>query len=480
MRTCIVSLLFSFASVCSAQDFHAIAGSNYAGALGLHNNPAAVVNTPFPWDVTVLGLQTKYQTNAISIIDYSLVSSPANSRFIIKGGSFERFGNAQSNLNIFNTRIAIGRKRAISFGANLRSVANIKTAAYNYKDTVESIQSFFSLNTQTGDLGVTLRTANQLEGYIGYAQTIIEHPRYRLNAGLTVKINRGLVGAQAIAGNVKHAAITGTPEKEYLVSGGNFGYGYSANIDGWGDNRSTTTNLIDFIRNTRYGFSVDAGLELIIKPAGMPGYMDDEESFYDYDWKIGAALVDVGRTQYNYGENSRQGTVPTTGFTANTLDQKFDSTIAGLSIFNDSLTTLIPVKLFSGYFNLYAPARIILNADRYIYGAWFVNAELSLNLTALLGKNRFAVKDMNLVRITPRWETRRWGLFMPLMVNTRGQFWVGAAGKAGPLLIGLHNLGNIFSKQKMANGGGYIALTIRPGNRVTGGKKLKMLDCPPY
>lgn len=480
MRKILICVLLGSVNYCFSQDYHAITGSNYAGALGVHNNPASIVNTPYPWDLTLFGIQAKYQTNAITVIDYSLLSSPANSKFLITGGDFSRYGNAQANINLLNTRISLGKKRAIAFGASMRTVSNLSTEPYNYKDTIQSVQSFFSMNTGTGPLGAKLRSSNLLEGYLTYGQTILDHPSYRLNGALTIKLNRGLAGAHANLQDVKHQEIAINGEPDYLVSSGQIAYGYSANLDPWENNQGSNEKLKSLLNGSRYSFSLDAGLELIIKPPGVPGYMDDEESYFDYDWKIAASLIDVGRSQYNYGENSRQGSIVAPGFTANSLDLKFDSTITGLSEFSDSLATLMPLNEYTGHFNMYSPARFILNIDRYIWGAWFVNAELSVNMTALLGKKRLYVKDMNLLRITPRWETRRWGMYLPIQVNTKGQFWIGAAAKAGPLLIGFHNLGNVFSKNKMANGGGFIAFTIRPGKRVTQGKKQKMLDCPKY
>jgi hypothetical protein len=464
----------------NGQDYHAIAGSNYAGALGVHNNPAAIVNTPYPWDITLIGIQAKYQTNAITVIDYSLLSSPANSKFLINGGDFSRYGNSQANINLLNARLSVSRKKSVAFGVNLKSISNIKTDPYNYRDTIQDINAFLSMNTGSGPLAGQLRSNNLLEFYGTYSQTILDHPNYRLNGGLTIKVNKGLAGVSANVNNIKFQETVINGETGYLINSGDITYGYASNMDPWENNQGGSNKLRSLLQGARFGFSVDAGLELIIKPAGVPGYMDDEESYYDYDWKIGASLVDVGRGQYRYGENSYRGTVPSQGIPANILDAKFDSTITGLSEFSDSLATIMTLNSLGGNLNIYTPARIILNADRYISGGFFINGELSINITSLLGKKRIVVQDMNLLRVTPRWETRRWGLYLPMQVNTKGQFWLGAAGKAGPLLIGFHNLGNVFGKNKMANGGGFVALTIRPGERVTRGKKQKMLDCPPY
>ena len=86
---------------------------------------------------------------------------------------------------------------------------------------------------------------------------------------------------------------------------------------------------------------------------------------------------------------------------------------------------------------------------------------------------------MNLLNLTPRWETRRLGFYLPIQLTTDGKFWVGGAAKAGPLLLGVHNWANVFLKDKIQNGGFYMALIIRPGHGFAK-KESKRYDCPKY
>jgi hypothetical protein len=62
-------------------------------------------------------------------------------------------------------------------------------------------------------------------------------------------------------------------------------------------------------------------------------------------------------------------------------------------------------------------------------------------------------------------------------VTTDGRVWVGGAFKAGPLLLGIDNWLNLISKNKMANGGIYLALVIKPGKGFTF-KEDKKYTCP--
>src|SRR5690606_30741401 len=75
-----------------AQGYTATKGSSNIGSLNVHNNPAAIVNSPFQWDLTLLGIQDKHATNAIGVRNYSLLSNPVNSEYLISNGRFRRYG----------------------------------------------------------------------------------------------------------------------------------------------------------------------------------------------------------------------------------------------------------------------------------------------------------------------------------------------------------------------------------------------------
>jgi len=479
-KTCSLWLLMQGMDPLQAQDYHAVQGSNYAGSLGVYNNPAAMVNTPVKWDVTIAGIQAKYQTNAIRIADYSLLSSPANSQFFITGGSKERYGNAQANINLFTTRIAWGRNRAISFGANLRSGANFSTSEYNYRDTVSSVQSFMTLNEATGPYSAKMRMSTAVELCLSYGQTILRGGDWRLNGGLTVKVNRGLAGAQGTVTNISKTTTATPTGIEYQLTGGSLIYGYSSNIDHLNGNYSRLTNIANLVRYSRSGASVDLGLEWLKLPDNGPAYTQGEDDYYDYEWKVSASVLDIGWAQYRYGAESRRATIPANGPTATEIDQHIDSTVKSLSDFTNAIAQLVPVQSAGTDYKIFSPARINLNVDRWLMSALYLNADINVNIGSLcLGKNRYILKSMNRVRVTPRYEVRRWGLYLPLQYNANNQFWVGAAGRLGPLLVGVHNLANLFSKTSMASGGGYIALTIR-SSQFTGTKKEKKYDCPTY
>jgi len=90
---------------------------------------------------------------------------------------------------------------------------------------------------------------------------------------------------------------------------------------------------------------------------------------------------------------------------------------------------------------------------------------------------RFFTKEITLLSVTPRWEVRRLGAYLPVELTTDGKVWVGGAFKVGPLLMGIDNWSDLFTKTKMANGGIYLALVIRPGKGFSF-KEERRYTCP--
>ncbi len=146
----------------NAQNYTAINGSSYIGSLNVHNNPSAIVNSPLKWDITLVGLQDKHTTNAIKIHNYSLLSNPAKSEYAISNGRYSRYADMNVNLNLLNTRIALNRRSAIAFGANLKSYLSLKTSPYNFVDTMSRFGDIFSQNE--GVQNIHINAASQQLG----------------------------------------------------------------------------------------------------------------------------------------------------------------------------------------------------------------------------------------------------------------------------------------------------------------------------
>lgn len=473
---CYFLLLLFVAHSSRGQSLHAIQGSSWAGSLGVMHNPASIVNTPFSWDVTLFSLQAKYTTNAITIHNYSLLSSPANSEYEIRGGDYTRRANFNYNINLLNARVALNKRKAIALGINLKGYGELKAGPYNFIDTLQTFRDFAIMN-ENRSLEGKFKSSNWVEIFATYSQTIFDYPEAGLNAGITLKLMRGIGGGYFNANNFVIERDKLSDDQAFFVSRASANYGYSSNFDTWKSANSTGQNIRNFLNYTQGGLAIDLGAEYLIR-SGEIGSVFDEPDYHDYEWKIGVSLLDLGLNRYKHGQESRGISNPTFNNYDSILDEKFTN-VDGLEAINDTLATIATnFYQLGGLFDVINPTRLVINVDRNLQGNFYLNGEVSMNLSSLIAGNKYMyVSDMHMISLTPRWEKQKLGVYMPFLFNTRNQLWVGTGVKLGPLLFGIHNWGNVISKKKMQNGGFYLGLVIRPGKKMET-YKGKGIDCP--
>ncbi|MES2849282.1 MAG: hypothetical protein V4685_09505 [Bacteroidota bacterium] len=452
----VLSVFFAEGSM--AQNYQAIHGSVYAGSLSAGNNPASLIHVPYSWDITPLAFQFKQSSNAFIVKNFSLLSPSGNSIVENTYGVKNRFFFANQDLRLLNARFKLNSRSAIAFGANLRSYMYGTSDKSNYQDTTISLADFQRINVEYQPLGFDAAASTWAETYVSYARTFFDDGYKIVNAGITLKYNRSIAGGYAKGNDIRYIADADTNNPTgFLLTNGRLQYGYSSNIDDARNGGSFNTGAL--LENTYSNISADIGIEYIF----LSSDEEDEDDSYAYKTKLGISLMDIGGNRYRHSSRSRFGNAVKIGINDTILENKFRD-VRDIDDFNDSLATISnSLSAITGDFVVYKPTRLVINIDHRIRQNFFVNTEITLPVISLAGKNSLYIKDMNLLAVTPRWETRKFGAYLPVLFNMRKQLWVGGAFRAGPLLLGIHNLANIFSKNRMQNGGMYVALTIRPG-----------------
>jgi hypothetical protein len=452
-----------------AQNYQALHGSPYSGSLSNDFNPAAILNSPYSWDLTLFGAQVKAITNVLNVSNASLISQPDTLKINYKAGNYTRYVLASADIHLLNARIGLGRRQAIAFGLNIRNYARLAAGPYNYTDTTKTAGGFLGINENNVPLQANLDQASWLEFYGTYSRVFFEDDNARFQGGATLQLLRSLSGAYLYGENASYVP-NGTGG--YNLTNIAAQYGYSENYDTYNAGETAYSKFKEAVKLGSGGFSFNIGAEWVQKTGQDWG--EEAKSGTDvYDWKLGVALLDVGYNHFRYGTQSAAFSGVQQGQTDSSLNA-FDN-IHGLEQFNDSVRSRVTqFGYLSGGFNMVTPARVLVNFDKRLAGYWAVNGELSLNFSGI--KSSYAsVQELNLITVTPRWEKSELGAYLPIEVTDQGRFWVGGAVKAGPLLLGLHNLAWLVSKKSMPNGGGYLAIIIHPGEFQKEGVK-----CPTF
>ncbi|MCL6523462.1 MAG: hypothetical protein K6T34_02270 [Thermoflavifilum sp.] len=455
-----------------AQHLYGIWGSPYGGSLNMLTNPASIVNTPFLWDLTLLAYQQAQSTNAITLNDGTLLHWPDTIHYRFTEGHFSRYALAQADLNVLNARIALDRKRAIGFGLSAHVYGWAHTSPLNVVDTVSTLNSFLNIQ-QDRNYNGRFSSSGWIDLHATYAQTWIDNTVERLNGGFTLHIMRGISGAYARIEELQVRQRTLPQGNTYLFPQFQASYGYSSNYD-----QQVASNTYDFLNHSQGSIAVDVGVEYLLKKQEPIKY-DAPDPYYDYWWKIGISIVDIGGNRFRYGAQSRTVGQILNNITDSVLQQKFNG-VNSLSQFNDSLQTVVSnMRPLNGWFSISNPTRMIVDVDHPMGKHVFLHASLTIPLPIFSNSTTRGIRSNELLLFTPRWETRHWGVYMPLQYTITQKLWIGLALRAGPLLVGVHHLPGLFSSQQATQSGGYIAITIRP-SQLTPRKQDKRLNCPRF
>ena len=476
-KTVFAAVFFCMFIALHGQNYQAIHGSSYAGSLGTYNNPASGIHSPFNWDVTLFSAQSKSSTNAFSST-HPLIKLPQASVYLSNGDK-ERHVHANQDVHVLNARLKLNQYKAVAFGLNVRNYVHVRSKNFKFLDTISSFNSFLQFNRPVPSLGGMAINNGWAEAYLSYSQVVRKTDIDQLSAGITIKATRGVSG---VYGRVDNLKFTEVPQPGqipmFLVTEPIGSYGYSSNYDRLDDNSKQNAN--DFLVYTQGSFGVDIGVEYLLKGNYAPQF-DAAESELDYDWKIGVSLLDLGRNKFKHGRYSAQFNGAATAVNEVELENKFSSP-DDIEDFYDSLRTVVTnLQSPDPDYHIWQPTRLVINVDKWLGQNLFINGEVNINFFATSSKTNLHTRELNLLTVTPRWETSMLGLYLPIQLNTQGQLWIGSAFKVGPLLLGIHDWRWLLSKNQVFNGGAYFAIVLRNFFNTSGGKErnIKYMECPP-
>ncbi len=459
----ILVLLNSFCLQAISQGYQALHGSAYSGSTAVFNNPASSVNSAYKWDLTLFSTQLKVSTNSPYMKMYSN-GIQSELGLTMKEGTASRFAHGNFDVSLLNFLYKIDNRNAFNVGVRLRSYTHIKTMPLNYADTIASLNDFLIANANTPYLQGFITSTGWMETDLNYSRVLMENSYSKLSGGITLQIMKGLSGAFFKLNKMSYLEGKTATDTFFTFTGGGGSYAYSDNL-----NESTQK---DFLNKSLNGLGLSLGIEYLT--FNSESAANSGNNVLNYDWKIGVSLMDLGANHFKPTPYSIQFSDPNPLLPDANFDTKL-SNASNVRDLSDSIKTLFSNNSdITDNFSISNPTRLILNIDKNLGNHFYVNGELSMNFYSTSSFTKLRTRELNLLTITPRWETIGWGAYLPIQYNTQGQIWLGMAVKAGPLVLGLHSLG-ILKKEPTINGGGYLMLSIHPFSKR---RVLSKLDCP--
>lgn len=446
---------------------------NYSGVYSLNFNPAEIVDNRYRFHMNIFSMDLTASNNYLGVKGSALFKdrdTAFNDPDFNRNWVIERLnGNDKSvyqNLNIgllpsFMFTFGNKTQHAVGFNMRFRTTVNVngvdeRTARQAWYE--QELSDLYNINIQNKNF--SLQSAVWADYGISYGRDIINTGQHYLKAAGTVKLTQGLASAYFYSNN---ADIRFTSDSTLSINNTDINFGYSEAFSNIPQNQG------DALDRNRYGLGFDFGAVYEFRPKhedykyeldGDTDYMNSTKN--KYKLKAGFAVTDLGYIRFDRAR----------GFDANfyanvndiVLERYFTESFedfenTGLQGFNDTLNSLFTTSTTKNKkYNVALPTRINIYADYNIWKGFYANFTASLAPGYV--RNPEKTRAISEFSLSPRYEHKWFGIYLPVSINTHGNFHFGTGLRLGPLVLGTNDITPLLGKKTIYDANFYMALSV--------------------
>lgn len=391
-----------------AQEMWGAANSNYAGQYGVDLNPASIVGVPYRWEAHFLSMNASVMNNYMYLKSNSEFLSTSFEGEFVESEKFtdryskkpEKFAYGSANLN-YPSFIWAGKKWSAGFHCATRLELSATNVPYHMaKYFKEGFEYEPQNNTRYQVKNARAALLNWHEIGVTFAGVLFDNQKYYIAGGITAN---NLYGLNAMYLDVENADYVVPSDTFLTVYDFTAEYGHAMPDNG-------TKGGSDPLAKRGYGFSFTTGLQI---------YKNRNENFYEpclktkgekpYDYRLGISMIDVGYLKYTQGTRT---------YSFDHLSTDWE----GIDTTNfegfEQLDSMLSQKFYGKYresrdkhyLTIFLPTAASLQMDVPFNENFYVN--LSVIQRVPLGK--YSIRRANQIAITPRFESRRIEIAMPI------------------------------------------------------------------
>jgi hypothetical protein len=447
-----------FAVNLSAQDYMGYRSGNYSGVNGVFTNPASIADSRYYFDINLLSLGT-YGANdkaSYKLKNFSETFKSENLRENLFG---EDPGSASGmfNLDIHGPSgmIEVGSQNTIALTTRARMFANV--VDFDSK-LFEQITNGIA---QDPDLPYTISSNESMrfsfnawaEFGASFARVLMDKGAHAIKGGVTLKYlagaSNGYMNIDRFNGTIDADEILQLPYLENASGRINMGFA-GERIAGY--------EAKELLKMNGYGFGADLGFIYEFRPEAEMQTTDGvrlEDNYKRlYKFKFGVSVLDLGSILYKR-DNERSG-----GYDLDIQNgerlylDELENVDADdyKEFFDDRPAYFIPFASNDDEeYNVSLPTTLQVEADYLINDGFYLNLASQISLSDNDTKF-FNNRAYSWVSLTPRYEDKLWGVYLPVHYNTLTKMNVGLSFRVGPLFFGSGSLLTaLFGSSKQAD-----------------------------
>jgi hypothetical protein len=434
----ITILLLFLTHISMAQETWGISNSNFAGNMGIFLNPSSIVLAPYESEFNLVSGDIFADNNYVYLKKRSHVIYKSISGESIPGNRFGDYYPDKSNKNVYGSFYLMGpsyirNNNTTAWGLHiaLRNVISVTDVPYHLAKFIYEGFDFapqHNVNYTAGPFKAATIGWMEIGGTFAKVLKRPKNDKHIIKAGITLNF---LAASDGIY--IKSDFIDYTVPNSHLlvVNKMTAEYGHSAPIDG-------NNFLFDYFTIRGFGASASIGITYI-NSLHKDAYSCNRgaDNLKKYNYRLGFSLIDFGYVNFN-----RQ---PTRVFNIDNRSaywQGIDTT-KFVNLFNiDKLSEKFygdPRLSKTGEsFAMYLPSALSLQFDYDIAPRYYVN----FSVVKSIPLSDYSVVRSSQLALTPRYETRRSEIDVPLTFYEFSKPHLGLAVRYGILVLGTDRLGS--------------------------------------
>ena len=444
-------VLSAMAAACltqtNAQTFSGLSSGNYSGVNGVFSNPANVADSRYRFDLNLFSLQTLAANDQAS---FSFRNLSAN----FKGDSLRNqvFGKDAGPASGMTQLELRGPSAMFNIGKHGFAVTTRGRLFLNITDIdgklFDKISQDFSNDP---NLPYNISSAQNMrftanawsEIGVSYGREIVQVGPHYIKAGITLKYLAG-----AGNGYIAIDKFNGTIDQDLLLQDAYLRNTTGSISTGFGGINFSNMEGGDLFDMNSTGIGTDLGFVYEFRPGGS---LLNKKA---YKLKVGAALIDAGKIRYEK-DAQRSGTydISITGSEKLSLRELGELDVDNYNSFFESRPEYFTASADNNEksYKVSLPTTLQLEADYHVVKGFYVNTTSQI---ALAGNNKkpFNAQTYSGVTVTPRYEMKRLGVYLPVNYNSLTKMNAGASVRFGPLYVGSSSIVSaLMGKSKQAD-----------------------------
>ncbi|MET0636660.1 MAG: DUF5723 family protein [Chitinophagaceae bacterium] len=441
MRTILFcSMLLLCVASASAQDFPDYQSGNYTGVNGVFFNPASIADSRYRWDFNLFSVNVSMANEKAAFSLSSTKDAFTGDKLVnqfFSTGSGTSTGIANVTILgpslMFNT----GKKSTVALTTRGRIMINAENL------DGELLNALINQDDPEGKFPYGVNPNRDMrsnfnawtEFGVTYSRVLMDRGEHFLKTGVTARYLSGSSNAylnmNRFQGTLNQDPATGN--FQISDASGRLQLGFSgANISDFDVEELTSFN------NT--GAGGDIGFVYEFRPDHEKYKYGNSLSRRDlskYKWRFGLAVLDIGKIKYDLDPSrSADYQLDVSGAEELDLDEISNTSLDELrDYFNAHPQFFTQLPATGNNYSVSLPTSLHVDADYYINKGFYVNLDARLSMVNA-DKKLFNSQYYSTYSLTPRYEGRAFGFYLPVSYNEVADLTAGVCLRFGPLFVG--------------------------------------------